>query len=629
MTANAASTDSPPGDPASSARRYSAFISYTGADRAIARRLQGRLERYRLPRRLAKQVGFDRIKPVFVDRSELRAERDLDDALRDALDRADCLIVLSTPRTPASQWVGREIDVFRELHGDRNILVALFEGESDDAFHPRLLAGHAERVAEPLAADFRREGDGYRLAMLKLVAALLGVNLDDLVQRDGKRRREQLLLSIAAFAAVALVIGALSFIAWRESESGDADRIRASLAMERQLAEMRVQIKAGGTLDMAAALNRNVELFYDQQQGASGLPEIELGRAQLLHAKVEDERKRGNLDAAAADARAAWQFTAKLLARQPDNPDALYAHAQSAYWVAYLAWQRRDTPLAANAFGRYADLADALVKLDPANDEWRFEQGYAYSNLGMVALLEARDTPRAQRYFTAAQTAFRDVEKRTPADPDALYEIADGEAWLADVEQARGDYGAAQRHRDEQARLVAKLLRSDPRNQLYRGDLVASRIGQGRLFAAQGKFREAVRTLRSAHTEASALLAADPKNGTVASQKRAIELFLAQNEFEAGALDRAARALGNCARDWAGVRDDELAAYCSILGARIALARKQEARARQIMADPRLDEWLTLRTLSPTWRLDLAVECGKLPDASLCRRPVQPRQPRP
>jgi hypothetical protein len=618
MTANAASADVPSGDAGSAARRFSAFISYTGADRAIARRLQARLERYRLPRRLAKQLGFDRIKPVFVDRSELRAERDLDDALHDALERAEFLIVLCTPRTPASRWVGREIDAFRELHGDHRTLVALFEGDGGTSFHPRLLAGHDDRATEPLAADFRREGDGYRLAMLKLVASLLGVNLDDLVHRDGKRRREQLLLSVGAFAVVALVIAALSFVAYRESEAGDADRIRASLAMERQLAEMRAQIKAGGTLDMAAALNRNVELFYDEQQGASGLPEVELGRAQLLHAKVEDERKRGDLDSAAADARAAWQITAKVLARAEDNPDAIYAHAQSAYWVAYLAWQRRDTPLAANAFGRYADLADQLVKLDPANDAWRFEQGYAYSNLGSLALLEARDIPRAERYFTASQAAFRDVEKRTPGDPDALYEIADGEAWLADVQQARGDYPAAQRHRDEQARLVARLLKSDPRNQLYRADLVASRIGQGRLFAAQGNVREAISTLRSAHTEASALLAADPKNGTVASQKRAIELFLAHNELEAGAIARASSALGDCARDWAGMQDDELAAYCSILRARIALARKQDAAARKIMADPRLDEWLTLRTLSPTWRLDLAAECRKLPDKSLC-----------
>jgi hypothetical protein len=619
MSANADSAESVTGDTGSAARHYSAFISYTSADRRIARRLQARLERYRLPRRLAKQVGFDRIKPVFVDRSELRAEHDLDDALCEALARADFLIVVCTPRTPASRWVGREIDAFRELRGDRNILVALFEGESRESFHPRLLAGHADRDTEPLAADFRRDGDGYRLALLKLVASLLGVNLDDLVQRDGRRRRQQLLVSSGVVAAIALVISTLSYIAYSEGAAGDADRITASRAMERQLVEMRAQIQAGGTLDMAAALNRNVELFYEEQQGAAGLPEVELGRAQLLHAKTDDEFRRGDLDAAAANARAAWRITARVLSRQPNDPDAIYNHAQSAYWVAYVAWLQRDTPLAANAFGRYADLADRLVELGPDNDAWRFEQGYAYSNLGMVALREARDTTRAERYFSSAQTAFRDIERRKPGDPDALYEMADGESWLADVELFRGDYRAAQRHRDEQARLIKKLLASDPRNQLYRSDYVSSQIGQARLFAAQGKVGNALRTLRSAQGEAGRLLAEDPANASAAGKKRAIELFLAQNELEAGALDRATGALGNCAQDWGRKSAEELAAFCSILAARIARSRKDDAGARRIMADKRLDEWLALRTLSPTWRLDFPAECRKLGDPKLCR----------
>ena len=100
--------------------------------------------------------------------------------------------------------------------------------------------------------------------------------------------------------------------------------------------------------------------------------------------------------------------------------------------------------------------------------------------------------------------------------------------------------------------------------------------------------------------------------------RQCVELFLAQTELQAGAIDRARAVLGDCALDWTSKFGDELAAYCSILAARIALEQGDDAGAGRIMADPRLDEWLGLRTLSPTWRLDFPAECRKLPDPKLC-----------
>ena len=44
--------------------------------------------------------------------------------------------------------------------------------------------------AEPIAADYRREGDGRRLAQLKLVAGLTGLKLNDLVRGENRRRMQ-------------------------------------------------------------------------------------------------------------------------------------------------------------------------------------------------------------------------------------------------------------------------------------------------------------------------------------------------------------------------------------------------------------------------------------------------------
>jgi tetratricopeptide (TPR) repeat protein len=606
------------------ARHYSAFISYTNADRAIALRLQARLERYRLPPRLARQVGFDRIKPVFVDRAEMRASADLGGAIREALEQSEFLIVLCTPRTPSSVWVGREIDAFRELRGEKYILVALLEGQTQDCFHSHLLAGRTEDGAEPLAADFRREGDGYRLALLKIVASLVGVNLDDLVQRDERRQRRRLLTAGGASAAIALVISALVFATFRARASAVEQRIEASQAMERQLKDLRAKIKAGGTLDMAAAVNHSVELFYDGQSDTSQLPQVALGRAQLLLAEADDSFQRGKIEAAANDARSAWKISADVLSREPDNTKAIYVHAQSAYWIGLVALLQRDTPLAANAFARYADLADRLVKADPQNPDWLMERGYAYTNLGKVALQDARDPERAEHYLETARAAYREVVKRRPGDLNAIYELENDEALQSGVAKLRGDLDAARRHIDERAKLIGELLKRQPKNRLYLRDHLANELGLARLDAALGEFESALRKLRAVRGEAVGLLAADPQNALVAGQKRAIELFEAKFELRPGvtgfrARKRAEKLLGDCSQDWTNPGYDELAAFCSILLARDSLMRGDKAAARRIMSDERLAKWVDSTSLSTMLSVDFQAECRNLGEPGLCK----------
>lgn len=604
-------------------RRYSAFISYTDADRALAAHLQARLERYRLPRKIAEQIGSPRIRPVFVDRSEMSAASDLGAALTDALRQSDYLIVLCTPRTPKSRWVGQEINAFRELRGSGNILVALFQGDKERSFHPNLLINKDDHETEPLAADFRQEGDGYRNALLKLLASIVGVNLDELIHRDAKRQRRLQLAFGGLAAAIVLVFSGLAFWGFQASNAVDQERIQASQAMERQLEDLRAEIRAGGTLDMAAAVVRNVELFYDGQPPSRDLPEIEFGRARLLHAKVEDAEKRGDFEGAAAEAQAAWKVSKDVLDRQGDNPEAIYTHAQSAYWVGFIAWRMRDTPLAANAFARYADLADRLVAIDPDNAEWRLEQGYAYSNLGVLALREALDTDLAEQYFSAAQEAFREVGRRDPDNLDVIYEIADGEAWLADVGLARGDIATARTHREEQRRLVDRLLREEPRNLLYLADDLRAKLGMAALEAAQNRHRNAVGQLRDALEDARSLLAADPSNATIAGQLRAIELFIAASELDLAARDRrgiirAEDLLGSCSDDWDEVSGDELAVFCHILESRISVMRGNRERARAIMTQPKVIAAMRSPLLGSRWNLKLDEQCARIGVSGLC-----------
>src|SRR5438270_9508914 len=169
-TDTAGVTTKPPSPaPGDAGHHYAAFISYRHADmdRRWAKWLHRALETYRVPRRLAAERGLPRrIGRCFRDEEELPASSNLSREIDAALERSRFLIVICSPRTPASEWVNREVERFREMgRGDR-ILALLTEGEPGESF-PRALrqirraAVESETATpieeiEPLAADARR-----------------------------------------------------------------------------------------------------------------------------------------------------------------------------------------------------------------------------------------------------------------------------------------------------------------------------------------------------------------------------------------------------------------------------------------------------------------------------------------
>ena len=204
--------------------RYLAFISYSHADEKIAAATHKLLERFRVPRTL---VGREtecgkvpaRIRPVFRDQDEFPASADLGRSIRAALAAARSLVVICSPRSARSRWVGEEIRHFRQLGRSDRIFCLIVDGEpvgataeNDDraSFHPALLEQIDERGrqldemgTEPLAVDLSEEG--LSTAGVKLAAGLLGVGYDDLHRRVRRQkiRKRSLLAGIAAVVLTA------------------------------------------------------------------------------------------------------------------------------------------------------------------------------------------------------------------------------------------------------------------------------------------------------------------------------------------------------------------------------------------------------------------------------------------
>ncbi|MCQ2498711.1 MAG: toll/interleukin-1 receptor domain-containing protein [Lachnospiraceae bacterium] len=209
---------------------YDAFISYRHAelDQFVATNLHKKLENFKLPKSLIGKVknGKTKIERVFRDEDELPLSDNLSDPISEALANSDYLIIICTPRYPQSRWCIKEIEVFLQTHDRKDILVVLAEAEPSDSF-PEIITYEEysetfydgttiikRRELEPLAADTRGATQKDILkamdtAVIKLCAAIFGLNYDDLRQRHREQKMKKM---FAIFGTITAVMSAVAIV---------------------------------------------------------------------------------------------------------------------------------------------------------------------------------------------------------------------------------------------------------------------------------------------------------------------------------------------------------------------------------------------------------------------------------
>jgi len=136
-------------------RRYDVFISYSHrTDRGLAPAIQNGLQQ------LAKPWYRRHALHVFRDETDLGASPGLWPAIRSALVRSRCFILLMSPEAASSAWVRRELKLWLRLNGTRSLYFALTSGDQPDWIQ------HAEPHAatDPVPAILRglyREEPGW------------------------------------------------------------------------------------------------------------------------------------------------------------------------------------------------------------------------------------------------------------------------------------------------------------------------------------------------------------------------------------------------------------------------------------------------------------------------------------
>lgn len=190
--------------------QYYAFISYKREDEKWAKWLQHKLENYRLPNIIRKEISRlpKYIRPVFRDKTDLGAGQ-LADSLRKELELSQYLIVICSPEASKSEWVGKEIDSFISMGRTDNIIPFIISGDpnstasENDCFHPIL----KEKAPELFGINIHEIGK--EQAFIKVVAKLMNLRFDTLWQRHRRLQKRNRIITVCT--AILILFG-LGFI---------------------------------------------------------------------------------------------------------------------------------------------------------------------------------------------------------------------------------------------------------------------------------------------------------------------------------------------------------------------------------------------------------------------------------
>lgn len=195
--------------------KYFAFISYNSQDARWGRRLQKKLEGYRMPATLCSEYGWKRrpIDPVFYAPTDIQPG-DLRQELESRLRKSRHLIVICSPHSAKAQWVGWEISYFHSLGRAKNIHFFIVEGEphstnaNRECFNPII---EELGIPEQLGANIHERMSLWpwinrERAYAQLVTKLLGVEFDSLWQRHKRQLYRQYTLWVVGVISVLAVV---------------------------------------------------------------------------------------------------------------------------------------------------------------------------------------------------------------------------------------------------------------------------------------------------------------------------------------------------------------------------------------------------------------------------------------
>ncbi|APE28061.1 toll/interleukin-1 receptor domain-containing protein [Aurantiacibacter gangjinensis] len=514
--------------------RYCAFISYSHADATFAKWLHSRLQTYRFPKQVTQSETPDgqlnkKLLPVFLDREELPAATSLTAEVKAALERSDALVVICSPNAAASQWVNREIEVFRELHPGRPILLALASGEPKKAFPPAL--SKLDKTAEPLAADFRANSDGRRLGLLKLIAGLAHVPLTELLQRDAQRKLRRVMAVTALASVVMVAMAIMTYVAIQARETAEQQRAEAEGLVDFMVTDLRGKLTEVGRIDLMSSVNQRVQQYYQRQGDAARLANDSRDlRALSLMRLGQDDQALGDFDAAEAHYRDSLAETQALLEDGPGDPYRMFRHAEGQNRIALLAFERGEYSDALMVWEPVLELLESSADWGNEREEWVRLAAYAQGNI--CAAQVSRDRAPLSDFSACRNAVDRNLELIEMVDrrlntvseerDDGLYDLAYHNLWLAMASLRAGEPDISETAQQRYLQIAEQLVADDPQDMLRRELSMEIHVRHAALLRSIGQEEAANSYFERARATNALLIERDPANARWREYRRQV-----------------------------------------------------------------------------------------------------------
>ena len=230
------------------AYRYFAFISYSSKDNKAAAKVQRKIETYRLPTVLRNELEAStgkkyppQVKPLFRDMTDLSAGLLGMSILRE-LEDSRFLLVICSPDSAKSEWVNQEVENFILIGRYERIIPYIIEGTPNsgdpetECFPPILRKKREFITYSHLSPEENAErqtklhalldgihdelkgislsGEGPRNSRLKVIARMLEVAPDTLIQRDKQQQKKRIIWSSITALFFLILFTSLGLWVW-------------------------------------------------------------------------------------------------------------------------------------------------------------------------------------------------------------------------------------------------------------------------------------------------------------------------------------------------------------------------------------------------------------------------------
>jgi tetratricopeptide (TPR) repeat protein len=387
------------------------------------------------------------------------------------------------------------------------------------------------------------------MARLKLIAGLLGVGLDELVQRETHRRYRRMFAATAASVSGMVVMALLTLFAFQARSDavdarGDAEERRAAAEdlIEFMLGDLTERLGPVGRLEVLDAVGTKALDYYGYAEPGELDTDSLARRARAMTLIGEIQGLRGNLQEASQAFQRSQETTGELMRRAPDDTQRIYDHAQSTFWMGYIHWQRGNQERAEPLFEAYLSLAERLTEIEPENTDWQVELGYGKVNMGAL-LMDRGEWAPAARAFRDGQRIFHTLVAHDPLRADWQIGLSDTHSWLASAFVELGNLAGARIERELELEIYRTVLAKDPNNSEAGAGLARSNRHLARQLLMTGETDASLKAYERATSLARQRLQNDPENSASAQLAGSVYISHAEALLTLGQTSKAERAL--------------------------------------------------------------------------------------